>query len=398
MRKQLWLAFTLILLIVAGCAQQDNTQDKEKILAASFAEHEESARGKTVHLYMWGGDPHINTYIDQFIAPLLQKNNGITLKRVSMDSEQIIQKLLNEKEAGKQQGSVDLLWVNGANFKLAKDNDLLYGKIADKIPNAMQFADPQLMNTDAGEAINGLEVPWGKTAYTFQFNAAKVKNPPLNLEELKAWVQANPGRFTHPVPDDFTGNTFIRQVIYALNNGEIKGGLPTEAQRQKAYSYLKEISPYLWREGKTYPKSLQELDQLYSRNEIDFTMGFNERRAFPFIADGTFPPETKTYAWSVGAVTNAHYLTLSFQTAAADAALVVLNELLSPAAQHQKLKTDVWGDGTVLLKDKLGKDWEAKFNGETSESNFYNQWKSLEDFPASMAEIIAQEWEEAIYE
>ncbi|WP_181742463.1 ABC transporter substrate-binding protein [Terrilactibacillus laevilacticus] len=358
MRKQLWIVFILIAVILSGCAQKENGQGKQNVLSNSFAKHEKLAKGKTVRLYMWGGDTHINQYIDHFIAPRLKKSNGITLKRVSMDTPQIIQKLMNEKEAGKKQGTVDLIWLNGDNFKLAKDNGLLYGKIAKAIPNAVKMADPQLMKTDAGEAVNDLEVPWGKTAFTFQFNASKVKQPPLNLDELTAWVKAHPGRFTYPVPDDFTGNTFIRQVIYAQNNGMITEGMPTKAQRQKAYQYLKQMALYLWRQGKTYPKSLQEMDQLYSRGELDFTMGFNERRALPFIKDGTFPSQTRTYAWSVGAVTNAHYLTMSFNTTVPDADLVVMNELLSPSAQYEKLKTDVWGDGTSLQENKLNADWQ----------------------------------------
>jgi putative spermidine/putrescine transport system substrate-binding protein len=42
-------------------------------------------------------------------------------------------------------------------------------------------------------------------------------------------------------------------------------------------------------------------------------------------------------------------------------AMVVVNFLISPEAQFQKLQPDVWGDGTVLSLEKLPATWRDRF-------------------------------------
>ncbi|AQY50532.1 extracellular solute-binding protein [Listeria weihenstephanensis FSL R9-0317] len=389
------MAMLGLLLVLAACG---NNSSSDSVKGQDFAQLKKDAKGQTVNFYMWGGDKNINAYIDDFVATKLKKEQDITLKRVPMDTEKFIQKLSSEKQAGKKNGSVDVVWINGQNFKTAKDGGLLYGEITDQIPNVAKFVDPLLTEKDAGNAIDKMEAPWGKTSFVFQYNADKVSKPPLNLAELTAWVKANPGRFTYPDVADFTGDAFVRQVIYAQNPGKEFTEAPTKADREKAYAYLESIGPYLWRDGKTYPKTLQELDQLYAQGQVDFTMGFNERRALPFIEDGTFPAVTRTFSLDNGALTNAHYLSVAFNTQQPAASLVVINYLLSEEAQAEKLKTSVWGDGTTLLTNKMTKDWQAKFDtaGETGDQ-FYNDWQALNEFPDTTAEAIQKEWSNYVY-
>ncbi|WP_430535170.1 ABC transporter substrate-binding protein [Listeria rocourtiae] len=395
MKRLVLVVLMGLLLALAACGNGDVT---DSVKGKDFTQLEKDAKGQTVNFYMWGGDKNINTYIDDFVAPKLKDEQDITLKRVSMDTVKFIQKLSSEKQAGKKSGSVDVIWINGQNFKTAKEQGLLYGKITDQIPNVAQFVDPLLMEKDAGNAIDKMEAPWGKTSFVFQYNEDKVAKPPVNLTELTAWVKAHPGRFTYPDVADFTGDAFVRQVIYAQNPGKEFTKAPTKADREKAYSYLESIAPYLWREGKTYPKTLQELDQLYAQGQVDFTMGFNERRALPFIKDGTFPASTRTFALDNGALTNAHYLSVAFNTRQPAASLVVINYLLSEEAQAEKLKTAVWGDGTTLLMNKMTRDWQAKFEtaGETG-NQFYNTWQALNEFPDTTAEAIQKEWGNYVY-
>lgn len=394
--KQLVLAAMMgILLVFMACGNGDTT---ESVKGKDFAQLEKDAKGQTVNFYMWGGDKNINAYIDDFVAPKLKSEQNITLKRVSMDTEKFIQKLSGEKQAGKKNGSVDVIWINGQNFKMAKEQGLLYGKITDQIPNMAKFVDPLLTEKDAGNEIDKMEAPWGKTSFVFQYNEDKVTKPPVNLAELTTWVKAHPGRFTYPDVADFTGDAFVRQVIYAQNPGKEFAEAPTKEDRDKAYRYLASIAPYLWREGKTYPKTLQELDQLYAQGQVDFTMGFNERRALPFIKAGTFPDATRTFALDNGALTNAHYLSIAFNTQQPAASLVVINYLLSEEAQVEKLKTSVWGDGTTLLTDKMTKEWQAKFEAAGDAGNqFYNKWGTLNELPDTTAEAIQKEWSNYVY-
>ena len=42
--------------------------------------------------------------------------------------------------------------------------------------------------------------------------------------------------------------------------------------------------------------------------------------------------------------------------------MVVANLLLSPEAQLEKLRPDVWGDGTVLKESGLPPEWRMRFD------------------------------------
>ena len=48
-----------------------------------------------------------------------------SVKRVPADAAVFINKLLAEKQAGGSKGTMDLLWINGENFKNAMENGLL---------------------------------------------------------------------------------------------------------------------------------------------------------------------------------------------------------------------------------------------------------------------------------
>ena len=95
------------------------------------------ARGQTVDWYMYGGFSSTNEYVNGYLAPRLNELYGIKLRQVPIkDISEIVSKLLVEKQAGKVAGGeVDLMWINGENFRTCKNNDLLYGPFADRLPN-----------------------------------------------------------------------------------------------------------------------------------------------------------------------------------------------------------------------------------------------------------------------
>ena len=51
------------------------------------------------------------------------------------------------------------------------------------------------------------------------------------------------------------------------------------------WDYLREIEPYLWQEGNSYPRDVAALDTLFERGEVDFTMSFTQTNAANRIGD-----------------------------------------------------------------------------------------------------------------
>ena len=387
------ISFLAMGILLAGCGTPATTPEPKNVLGTSYQTIEKEAEKSTVRMYMWGGDDGINAYIDEYVAPRLKKEHNITLERVPIETADIIQKLRAEKQAGKEKGVIDVVWINGDNFLNAKKDDLLYGEITKVLPN-MKYVDAAAQSSDSGTKTDGLEAAWGKVQYTLHYDAADVKSPPTDLKALKSWVKENPGRFTYPEVTDFTGNAFVRHVMYGVeSNATLKD---PKADFKKTWAYLNEIKPYLWKKGKTYPKTLAQLDQLYAKGSVDFTMGFNERRAEQEVKSGTFPKQTRPIVLKDGSIASTHFLSVPFNAPNPKGALVAINTLLSPEAQLKKYEATYWGDGTSLDLSTLDTAEQKQFAevpaaASTPKPSVF-EGKVRTELDPSIFEMIRKEW------
>ncbi len=169
---------------------------------------------------MYGGDQQGNAYVDDVLTPAAARA-GVTLRRVPVaDTKEAMNRLLAERQAGTDDGAVDLVWVNGDNFATGKQADAWLCGWSEDLPN-MCCVDPgdPLVAEDFGTPVEGCEAPWHKAQFTLVYDAAKVDDPPTTMPEVLEWARAHPGRFTYPAPPDFTGSVFVRQVLYATAGG-----------------------------------------------------------------------------------------------------------------------------------------------------------------------------------
>ena len=165
----------------------------------------EQARNTTVNWYMWGGSAAINEFVDTFYGDVLLEEFGITLNRVPIaDTVDAVNLVLSEAEAGlTENGSVDLIWINGENFFTLRQADLLYGPWAESIPNSVLVDwDNPAVAFDFGFPVEGYESPWSSAQLHFIYDSARMSadDLPRTYDELDAWIQANPGRFTYIAP------------------------------------------------------------------------------------------------------------------------------------------------------------------------------------------------------
>ncbi|HEX3030871.1 MAG TPA: ABC transporter substrate-binding protein [Bacillota bacterium] len=368
-RSFTWAALILGMVLLSGCGQVGNrTGGATSTDGTDWAEIEQQARGTEVRMIMWGGDENVNRYMDKWVAPRLKEQYGISFVRVPMDAPQFMQKLLTEKKASRTKGTMDIIWINGENFNNAKQNGLLSAPFLQTIPNYKAFVDENSKNVsyDFGIPVENLEAPWGKVQFIYHYDSARIKNPPKSFAELAEWIKANPGRFTYPEAADFTGNAFLRHLLYAsvgVNNlvGRPLDSKYLEKNADGMWEYLNQIQPYLWRRGETYPQSLAQLDQLYSQGEVWLTMGYNEGRAEGLIRQGMFPKTTKSLVFNSGSIGNTHFLAIPYNAPNQAGAMTAINFLLSPQAQLAKLDPAGWGDNTVLAMNKLPEQDQLKF-------------------------------------
>ncbi|MEM7031784.1 MAG: ABC transporter substrate-binding protein [Chloroflexota bacterium] len=310
-----------------------------------------AADGATVNWFMWGGSDTINSNVDNDIGGPLKEKYNVTLNRVPIaDTADAVNKVLDESAAGVNTGgSIDLIWINGENFKTLKEAGLLYGPWAEFIPNSqhVNWDDPALA-FDFGYAVEGYESPWGHAQFVMEYNTAVVgDDPPTTFEDLQAWIHENPGQFTYPAIPDFTGSVFVRHVFFWAAGGPepFLGEFDQAVFDEHApavWAYLNDIEPDLWRGGQTYPEA-SVMDDLLANQEVAFNMGYGPANASTSIAEGTYPETIRTFVFDTGTLANNNFVAIPFNASNPAAAMVLANHILSPEFQLVMSDPDQWG-------------------------------------------------------
>ena len=366
------------------------------------------SRGQTVDWFMWGGFPATNAYVNGYVAPRVQELYGITLRQVPVkDIADVVGKLLVEKQAGRAAGGeVDLMWINGENFRTCKRFGLLYGPFADRLPHQrlVDWSKPSVRN-DFGEPVEGLESPWGSAQVVMIYDSKRIPDPPRSMAALLDWARRHPGRFAYPAPPDFTGSVFVRHVFYHAAGDVAAWQGPLDERRFEAaaaatYRTLKELAPFLWREGKTYPETPIRLAQLLADGEVDFALSYHPAEASKMILDGLYPPTVRTFVFDEGTIANTHFVAVPFNAADKEGAMVVADFLLSPEAQLKKADPAVWGDFPAIDLARLDPAWQARFaalpRGAATLPNDVLQRHQLPEPPSEILMRLEKGWDEHV--
>lgn len=359
------------------------------------------ARGGTVRFHMYGGLSTANRYVDGFVTPELARRYGITLVRVPMDAPVFVNRLLAEKSAGRATGSMDLLWINGENFRNARRSGVLWGPYASALPN-MALTDPVRSATDFGYPVEGFESPYGRAQLVLEYDTARTPEPPRTMAQLGEWVRAHPGRFTYPQPPDFTGSAFVRQAFYALTGGHAQYMRPLDREllartSPLLWAWLRGLVPSLWQEGRAYPRDAAALDTLFARGEVDFSISYHPAHAQALMGSGVYPPTVRTVALDDGAIFNTHFVAIPFNAPNKAAAMVVANFLLSPEAQLAKMDPAWWGDFPAIEVERLPETWQTRFAavhmGNATLPPEELAKRAVPEIPADWLEALERGWD-----
>lgn len=338
---------------------------------ASWQDVLTEAKGETVYFNAWGGADNINNYI-QWAAKQIKAKYDVTLKQVKLtDTADAVNRVLAEKAAGKNtHGSVDLIWINGENFRAMKDNHLLFGPFSTSLPNYQKYINDharQSLTLDFGTPVDGMEAPWGMAQVIFMYDTETLKNPPKSMPELLAYAEAHPGRITYPAPPQFLGSTFLKQALYELTPYKKALSQPVDKvdfQKVTAplWAYLDKLNKVAWRHGERFPADSSEMIRLLDDQEIDVALSFDISAASVEIKQGNLPNTVRSYVFKGGTIGNTHFLAIPYNSSAKAGAEVVANFMLSPEAQIHKQMPTVWGDLSVLSYAKLSPEDQKKFD------------------------------------
>ncbi len=373
MKKSICLVMMMLLiatgsLFAAATADAESVPFEERYQDMSWDEIVAEAEGQELYWYMWGGNDAANQYVTGYLAGRMKEEYGVTVNQVPVTGPQtFMNAILGEKEAGKDSGtSVDMMWINGANFYKMKNADALFGPYTSMLPNIqyVNWEDASL-NMDYGFPTDDYESPWGTTQVVIAYDSVKNPNPPKDMDAFLAWIMDNPGRFTYPIVDDFTGQDFVKHVLYAVSGGtkpfEVFSEETWEKYSPLLWDKLNEIKPYLWREGETYPESRPALESLFGNGEIDFVVAYGPTTPKNLIKTGQFPETTRTYVWDSGTIGGANYLAISYNSSAKAAAMVLCDMSMEPEAQYVRAQPDNWGALPLNDMATVSADLRAKF-------------------------------------
>lgn len=408
-KKTLLILLILIAVLATGCSKNNTTNPNEKLVEfdpnAGFDTLLEQAKGTTVTFYGWGGDENRNRFLNESLAPKLKEKYDITLEVVGMDIDNILAKLAGEKQAGLEEGSIDMIWINGENFYSAKENDLLFGPFTDKLPNFEKYIDTEdeeVLN-DFGFPIEGYEAPYGKAQLVFLKDSAVTPETPRNTQEFLDFCKKYEGKVTYAALPDFTGSAFVRTLIYDIVGHE--QFLTMEADKEvvresiePALEYLRELNKYLWNQGKTFPATNGEVDNMFQDGELVMAMSYGPYAAAVGIEKGIYNDTVKTFVFDNGTVGNTNYIAIAKNSPNKAGAMVVINEIISAetqAEQFEALKTL-----PVVAYDKLSDEEKARFDkvdigqGVLPQDQLLS--KRLPEMPANLVPIIEEIWLEEV--
>ncbi|CAH8191116.1 ABC transporter substrate-binding protein [Vibrio aestuarianus] len=355
--------------------------------AEEWKQIEQQAKGQTVYFHAWGGSQEINRYL-QWADKELQQQYGVTLKHVKVtDIAETTTRLIAEKAAKKDNdGSVDMVWINGENFKSMKDNNLLFGPFVQDLPN-WKYVDKTLpIDNDFSEPTEGLEAPWGVGQLVFIHDSATLNNPPHSFAEMLSYAQAFPNRLSYPRPPEFHGTSFLKSLLIELTDNDAALAKPVtqsdfDVITQPLWNYLDQFHKVAWRGGQQFPAGTSETVQLLDDGQLDLAITFNPNAIFSAQANGTLADTTKVYAMEYGALSNIHFLAIPWNATANAGAQVAINFLLSPEAQSRKGDLEVWGDPSVLSSEYL-----------TGSAKNTKQFKSVGEPHPSWQSALEKEW------
>ena len=327
----------------------------------------QQARGQTVWFNAWGGDPAVNRYLD-WVSAEVKRDYAVDLRIVHIaDAADAVKRIQTEARAGRSRGgSIDLLWVNGENFRTLKQANLLRSDWAEKLPNWRYVDTRKPVREDFSIATDGAESPWGSAQLTFIARRSQLAQPPSSAQALLAFATAHPGSVTYPRPPDFTGTAFLEQLLVALTDRpEALRQPPQETSFAEVtaplWDYLDRLHPLLWRQGRDFPLSPARMDAMMAQGTLQLSLTFNPLHAQQKAASGELPQDSYSFGFKQGMLGNVHFVAIPANARATAGAQVVANFLLSPQAQLRKADPQIWGDPSVLDPEKLNDAQRAAF-------------------------------------
>jgi len=337
---------------------------------ADWQETLDAARGQTVYWNAWGGDPRTNAFIE-WAGDRTEDLHGVAIEHVKLsDTGEAVNRVIAEKAAGRDEGgSVDLIWINGPNFLAMKEQGLLHGPFVEELPNArhVDLQPGSAASVDFTVPVDGYESPWRLAKFIFAYDTARADTPPATMAEFVGWAEANPGRMTHPTPQNFMGATFLKQALVELapDSSVLQQPATDDTFAETTaplWDWYDALRPNLWQGGRTFPENESVQQRMLNDGQVDIAMYFDPAAPAAAIAHGLLPDSVRVFVPEAGSIGNISFVAIPYNAANREGAMVVANFLLDPATQAEMQNIEVLGSFSVLDPSTLSPEEAALFD------------------------------------
>lgn len=312
---------------IAGCATKSS-----EVATGSSASGSGAGTNLTVFL---SGDTNMQELWEKALIPAFVKANpGYSLKvQLDLHGEHDAQtkaKLTAAKEQGKDAGVdlVDAGFVSGLAEAGAMEK-----VSAENVPNLAGVP------TNVVEAGKGGGIPHRGSSVLLAYNPEKVKTPPTTLDEVLAWIKANPGQFTYcPPKSGGSGEAWVTTVLDKFLDPAAADTLRTTCDQEamkgwgKGFAELKALGAAIYQKG-VYPNGNSQVLELLASGQISMCTVWSDQ----FISGqktGLVPATIKATQISNPSFTGgAAYLGVPASGAKKADALKLANFVLSPESQ-----------------------------------------------------------------
>jgi len=284
------------------------------------------------------GDINIQKLWETIIIPAFEKQNpgykvNVTFDRNGVRETQLIARITAAK-ATRRDPKVDIIEGSAAVATLGQAN-LLHRASPTLMPNLKNVSKLLIKQSQGG-------LPYRASTVMLAYNSAKVTKVPKTLDELLAWIKANPGKFSYNVPSGGgSGNSFVQTVVDMNLTPEerVRMSLVEDKEIQKKWAKgletLRDLNKYTYGKNGTYPANNVATLNLLSSGEIDMGTVWSDMFASS-KADGVMPASVKATAIKSPSLTGGPaVLGIPINASNRAGARLLANFALSPAIQNE---------------------------------------------------------------
>ncbi len=227
---------------------------------------------------------------------------------------------------------------------------LLAPETVKTMPN-LKLVSPSVLKAGRGG------IPYRGSSVLLAYNATTVPTPPKTLDDLLAWIKANPGKFTYNAPaGGGAGYAFVQTVVDKYVSDATRQKMTTdvvpelEGEWTQGLSTLRGLNPYTYGKNGTYPANNTATLSLLASGQVDMGTVWSDQFTTA-RRTGAMPANIKVTQISNPSLTGgASYLGIPRAATNIKGAQVLANWVLTPQAQNLIMGGTLNGYPVIPLK------------------------------------------------